>query len=103
MSLLIKGVDVPRCCCDCFLYDSAGFCALDPTREFEDYNHKRPDDCTLVEIPTPHGRLIDADRLIHRLNGIEYIANAEGGRPTFSEVLEEIAKAPTVIEKENAQ
>lgn len=51
-------------------------------------------------LPKPHGRLIDADRLIRRLNGIEYIANAEGGRPTFSEVLEEIAKAPTVIEAE---
>lgn len=54
-------------------------------------------------LPKPHGRLIDADRLLRTLNGLEYMATVEGGRPTFSEVLEEIAKAQTVIEKENTQ
>jgi len=66
MSLLINGMDMPKCCDDCPFYDSAGFCALDPTREFEDYNHKRPDDCALVEIPTPHGDLIDRSELLNQ-------------------------------------
>ena len=100
MSLLINGVDVPRCCCDCFLYDSAGFCALDPTREFEDYNHKRPDDCALVEIPTPHGDLIDRDDLL------AYFDRKSKGK-TAEEALKLLYTAlkayPTVIEKEMNQ
>lgn len=55
---------------------------------------------TRYNIPTPHGRLIDADKLLTCLNALEYIAHAEGGRPTFAEALEEIAKAPTIIEAE---
>lgn len=51
------------------------------------------------ELP-PHGRLIDADKLLACLNALEYIAYVEGGRPTFEEALEEIAKSPTIIEAE---
>lgn len=61
----------------------------------ESHNGKR-----IVEISTPHGRLIDADKLLTCLNALEYIAHAESGRPTFAEALEEIAKAPTIIEAE---
>lgn len=100
MSLLINGLDMPKCCCDCSLYDSAGFCALDPTRGFEDYNHKRPDDCTLVEIPTPHGDLIDRDDLL------AYFERKSKGK-TAEEALKLLYTAlkayPTVIEKENTQ
>jgi len=65
MSLIIKGMDMPKSCYDCDLFSGEGFlCPLviettnDWSREFM---YKRVDECPLVEIPTPHGRLIDAD------------------------------------------
>lgn len=53
MSVLITGMEMPtNCrCCNLGLH-----C---PKMQFEDSN--RPDDCPLVEVPTPHGRLNDAD------------------------------------------
>lgn len=91
MSILIKGMDMPKCCCDCLLYDSAGFCASDPTREFEDYNHKRPDDCPLSEMPTPHGDLIDRDYLLNH------------SKVLFNDTVinqQTVINAPAVIKKE---
>lgn len=50
MSILIKGLDMPKGCDEtCPLY-LAGQCC-------------EGCDCPLVEIPTPHGRLIDGDVL----------------------------------------
>ena len=108
--LIIKDMEMPENCNECFCLDMfdddiygrqyfCGILGIDALAK----EHSRHKNCPLSEIPTPHGRLIDADRLIRRLNGIEYIANAEGGRPTFSEVLEEIAKAPTIIEEEETE
>lgn len=100
-SILIKDMEMPKNCCHCDFTHCTRFgqklCKF--LNESTSIKRKLPD-CPLSEIPTSHGRLIDADRLIRRLNGIEYIANTEGGRPTFAEALEEIAKAPTVIEAE---
>ena len=47
---------------------------------------RRQDWCPLVEVPTPHGRLIDADALIENAN--------------FYETEMEAKEAPTVIEAE---
>ncbi len=59
----------------------------------------RPDWCPLVEVPTPHGRLIDADYLKEHIT-----ACATNGRPLhtmeLSELLEAIDDVPTVIEEE---
>lgn len=48
MSLIIKGVDMPKSCGGCFVGDRT-ICR---------------DGCPLGKIPTPHGRLIDADEQI---------------------------------------
>ena len=62
MSILIKGMEMPENCdkcrfqsalrlyCDAMPYNFCG-----NTDDIE-----RPDFCPLIEIPTPHGRLIDA-------------------------------------------
>lgn len=47
MSVLIKGMEMPTKCGKCFVGD----------RSICKYG------CPLVDIPTPHGRLIDADEL----------------------------------------
>lgn len=65
MSILIKGMEMPSCCDDCWALDEYGdypVCRI--TSEQRGYNfrirEKRMDNCPLVPVP-PHGRLIDAD------------------------------------------
>lgn len=74
MSLLIKGLNIPKNCllCPCCVGEGIGmgrqhYCQVidDEPCVSETY---RPKNCPLVEIPTPHGRLIDADELIGYLN-----------------------------------
>ena len=71
MSLIIKGKDIPKSCYDCDLYSGEGFlCPLviETTNDWVlEAMYKRVDECPLVEIPTAHGRLIDADEHIKSL------------------------------------
>ena len=71
MSVMIKGMGMPNGCYDCPILQSCDGC-FDfecPFNSYllwhnaEDVIRYRPDSCPLVEIPTPHGRLIDADEL----------------------------------------
>jgi hypothetical protein len=53
MSILIKGMEKPKNCFDCEIF---GLCSLkDRLEHIKDRNP----DCPLIEIPTPHGRLIE--------------------------------------------
>ena len=98
MSILIKGLIMPSCCDGCTFSDWSNLhqtaccklhdydpCFSDHSREYTD---KRADFCPLVEIPEPHGRLIDADRV-----------TAESIKMTGKRLLA-IDTAPTVIEAE---
>ena len=85
MSVYIKGMAMPKNCDDCFL------------SEWSTCNERfycMFDDCPLVEIPVPHGRLIDGDALQFKVDNIG----------CFYEVLgvteDTIDSAPTVIEAE---
>ena len=67
MSVLIKGINMPKSCDNCWALDDYGDyprCRI--TGEQRGYNFsirdKRMDKCPLVEIK-PHGRLIDADKM----------------------------------------
>lgn len=75
MSVLIKGMEMPHNCYECRLEYDCMMCAVTGTSfiwagEFrttrKNFNPKtdRLSDCPLVEIPTPHGQLIDADPLL---------------------------------------
>lgn len=91
MSVLIKGAGMPEACCTCpCSYDNQ--CAVNlkyPT--FEEYHGSRPAWCPLIEVPVPHGRLIDADALM---------VNAQY-RGTYDVVSAyNIAAAPTIIPEE---
>lgn len=98
MSILIKGMEMPKNCNECKfgtwsnLHQTAACkrhdfepCFKDHSRE---YMEKRADFCPLVEVPTPHGDLIDADKL----------------REDYPmENLYMIDNAPTVIEAEEGE
>lgn len=104
MSVLIKGMEMPITCCQCKLmvynpeikWEQAGreecggwVCLL--TGELID-NTKREEHCSLVEVPTPHGRLIDADEF-----------HQQAGLTDYNELymdLDEFKAFPTVIEAE---
>ena len=52
MSILIKGMKMPKGCHECPLLYVTHIC--DGTKS-----------CPLVEVPAPHGKLVDADELDH--------------------------------------
>lgn len=67
MSVLIKGMEMPKSCAECWALDDDGdypFCCI--THEQKGYTFRtreqRMERCPLEEI-RPHGRLIDADSL----------------------------------------
>ena len=69
MSLVIKGLNMPKNCllCPCCAYEGIGvgrqyYCQVIDEELYVSENH-HPKNCPLIEIPIPHGRLIDADRL----------------------------------------
>lgn len=53
MSILIKGMEKPMSCDDCIVPLSR--C---------DFLQRRADECPIIKIPTPHGRLIDGDNIL---------------------------------------
>lgn len=65
MSILIKGMEMPKNCAEC---ERWSICKC--LNDYDDYESilyavedgdlVKADGCPLVEIPTPHGRLIDA-------------------------------------------
>ena len=97
MSILIKGMEMPKSCYDC-------------PAECEDYIcgitkggctwAERPPHCPLVPI-SPHGRLIDADALY---GTFEASKDETIGHTTFKEtVLLNIRGMPTIIEAEEGE
>ena len=66
MSVLIKGMEMPKTCRNCRLstviaFDKPPLCdALVEYMSYGDWEAKRLDNCPLVPVPK-HGRLIDAD------------------------------------------
>lgn len=105
MDILIKGMEMPRFCADCPFretrYDPGYYqyekckasgrifneCRFDVNTFAERLN-----DCPLIEIPTPHGRLIDADALFQDLR--------EHNIPFNNDINSAINVAPTILEAE---
>lgn len=70
MSVLVKGMKMPKSCKTCDLlqdYDGCMYCPFGDCPVFGDIeyvpNHVASDICPLVELPEKHGDLIDRDAL----------------------------------------
>ena len=87
MSVLIKGSIMPLMCEECPCYDCDDNSCKATGRGVIEYRYDgRPDNCPLVEIPTPHGRLIDADELLRQpMNTANYPKNYVHVAPTIIE------------------
>jgi len=88
MSVLIKGMEMPRHCGECGI----DWCHI--WHRAENPIEKRPPDCPLVEVPTPHGRLIDADKLCLS-SGFSTATEYGMGRSDQIEAIK--SNAPTII------
>ena len=96
MSILIKGMEMPTSCYKCELMTANYGCVIVGAVGGESYR-KRALDCPLVEIPTPHGRLIDADALIKEFGDVLGKIAAENLNDMW------IGEQPTVIESETGE
>lgn len=109
MSVIIKGVEMPSkcrfcpCCADNGLIGMQReyFCsAVDSALEIDNLDQKLSV-CTLVEIPTPHGRLIDADELIKKLKRHRDMCGDIETQYALDTAIRILRNIPTIIEAEN--
>ena len=104
----IKNAVVPPSCYFCpMTNDGFYLCkANNPYRQLEDdCEERRPAWCPLVELP-PHGRLIDADALIAKLNMMIAMAFGEGNTAfhfAYRSLGKVVENAPTIIEAEEGK
>lgn len=106
MSVIIKGMRLPNNCLACdFLnpFVEKPYCRrlmkISPTTG-------RLEDCPLAEVPTPHGRLKDADAFDSRMReagGMVGEALREDFKDGILTTLVMMRTAPTVIEAEEAE
>ena len=92
MSILIRGMEMPKKCGQCKLFHAEHpmYCTADESHRTvgAPYGMPRPDWCPLIDIPTPHGRLIDADELVRIWTGAKFYGNIKpivDARPTVIE------------------
>ena len=106
MSVLIKGMELPKNCFECVCehkffgklkcYEFSDF-EFDGTEKFP-HMEDRSRYCPLVEVPTPHGRLIDADAFLARN---AYFAERDFINSKYDDTLKDlIDRTETVIEAE---
>lgn len=93
MSILIKGMEMPKSCGNCFFDTHCDNWRL------RNWGAPPPDDCPLVPVP-PHGRLIDADALMKSDRMVGKLMMF-GGEYVYTQA--EIDRAPTIIPAEEKQ
>ena len=105
MSVLIKGMEMPKTCeaCDFCQWSNFHQTAVCNRCDYKpvcmdcgtDYRRGRASFCPLVEIPTPHGDLVDRDELL-----AEYDRQHKGLAGGARRIMED---APTIIEAEGSE
>ena len=113
-SVLIRGMEMPKNCKECMFadfddvdFDYELYCTANGKyADLDMYDHPMGWDCPLVEIPTPHGRLIDADKIDYRNHamhdGTGQLVVADNFMNGVLWINDCIDRAPTVIEAEGS-
>lgn len=111
MAILIEGINMPENCFDCPFMYGRKYCLSNSKIEFNDPEYselkRRHDDCPLVPVPEPHGRLIDESKIslakyeqaahdaLHNGKGsILYDSGVLAGARAITQL---VRRAPTVI------
>lgn len=102
MGFYFPNMDKPECCAECPCIDEGNtglepYCPILKTIIY-DVNaiHK---DCIMVETKSPHGRLIDADKLEKVIEKLQDKCEFDVA-VTLNWVITKIRKAPTIIKAE---
>ena len=111
MSILIRNMEMPQSCYGCYFHEVYNYngeekriCEANWDLQFyddwgEDFKHP---DCPLIEVPTPHGRLIDAEWLKLLYDDPAYGEDMSKYHVAVPVILANIDDAPTIIESEEA-
>ena len=99
MSVLIRKMEMPKGCWACPFAVGKHYECLFTKKSYNWGLTTRPSDCPLIEVPTPHGRLIDADALKR-----EFPHDSDWDYPVSSNsyVNDIIDKQQTIIEAEGS-
>lgn len=92
MSVLIKGMQMPKNCSECPVALSGKYCRINQTYTTYIKLPLRPHHCPLVELPEHHGRLIDA-------NELEPDADYDDGE-FWAYSITQVCNAQTIVEAE---
>ena len=97
MSVIVKGMKMPKSCADCFATsDSLGWCKATDNEVFNPFPKDGfPSFCPLRPLPEKHGRLVDVDAIISEPGIGTQIAG--WGKMYHETVLQ---YAPTIVEAE---
>ena len=116
MSILIKGMEMPKTCIECMFSEHGSinefeyWCALTGSwlgawGDKQMWEYMRAADCPLIEVPTPHGSLIDVGALM--LEFAEFVRASNNSDfaavPTWNDAVSLLGSAPTIIEAEEGE
>lgn len=104
MSVLIKGMQIPKNCSDCPLNYDMMSCMITGTRWWSDTmvlmdfdcQESRLYDCPLVEFPEHHGKLIDENEVRVVMNWLL----TQPQRPTWNDTYNAIQEMNAVVDAE---
>lgn len=97
MDMIIRGETPPKSCGEC--QNKYDVCTA-KHNSYDDFSNPPPPDCPLEGVETPHGKLIDADDLIMRVENSDYYDEAlEGNFMYTSDIVKTINEAPEVVEE----
>ena len=101
---------MPKDCLDCPACNEYLMCAIPASgrgwgeNDVREFGQSRPEWCPMVEVPTPHGRLIDGSELVVKYDLYAPIAPVvEGDSEHWTNLIHtrHILNAPTVIKAED--
>lgn len=100
--ILIKGMEMPKSCEQCNMFnlikDINVFRCGANNEYYEadfDYHNIRHPDCPIVEVPTPHGDLIDSADIIDEINRVTFVSQYD-----YNTAYDIVGQADVVVEAE---
>ena len=103
MSVLIRGIQMPKNCNECPVALSGKYCRINKTYTTFVKLLVRPDHCPLVELPEKHGDLIDRDAIKQAVYHHLCIKGEENLLPAEKSIFGNLIKAQAIIEAEGAE
>ena len=79
MGVYIKSMEMPKNCMECPFSDHEAWCLIpgDSKKRYYCPTEVKSEHCPLVEVPEPHGDLIDRQKLLEDNKHLEYPTNGK--------------------------